>query len=101
MKSKPLALGACDLCGRPMVAGASVDAHHFVPKCEGGRERTPLHRICHRKIHSLFTERELAQTYSTPAALLAHPDIQNFVRWVSKKPPEYYDRNRTSNAKRR
>ena len=84
-----------------MHAGATVDEHHFVPKSQGGREKTALHRICHRKIHSLFTERELAQHYRTPEALLAHPDIETFVRWVRKRPPEYLDRTATSKAKRR
>ena len=84
-----------------MVAGRSVDAHHFVPKSQGGRVATPLHRICHRKIHSLFTERELARLYNTPAALLADPGIQTFVAWVARKHPEYFDRTRTAKSKKR
>ena len=84
-----------------MIAGRSVDGHHFVPKSEGGRVATLLHRICHRKIHSLFTEKELARLYSTPAALLAHPDIRTFVTWVAKKHPEYFDKTRTSKSKKR
>lgn len=94
-------LGPCPLCGRPMLAGASVDRHHFVPKSRGGRVAVPLHRICHRKIHSLFSEKKLATRYATAEALLAHPDIRAFVEWVGRKHPEYYDRNRTARAKRR
>lgn len=87
-------IGPCPLCGRPMVAGPSLDRHHWVPRSEGGREQILMHRICHRKIHSVFTERELATTYSSPEALRAHPEIARFLKWVRKKPPEYMDRHR-------
>ena len=101
MPTPPVSLGPCPLCGRPMIAGPSVDQHHFVPKSRGGRVKTPLHRICHRKLHSLFTEKELAGPYATPEALLAHPDIQTFVTWVARRPPEFYDRTATAKSKRR
>lgn len=73
-----------------MIAGPSVDRHHFLPRAEGGRVATPVHRICHRKLHALWTERELAQLYQTPDAIRAHPDIQLFVRWLHGKPPEFW-----------
>ena len=34
-----------------------------------------LHRICHRQIHALFSETELARQYNTAEALLAHPEV--------------------------
>lgn len=88
------ALGPCPLCGRPMVAGPSLDRHHWVPRSEGGREQTLLHRICHRKIHSVLDERALARDYATPESLRAHPEIARFLRWVARKPPEFMDRHR-------
>lgn len=87
-------LGPCPLCGRPMIAGPSLDRHHWVPRSEGGRTQDWMHRICHRKIHSVLSERDLAACYDTPEALRAHPDIAAFLRWVRKKPPEYMDRHR-------
>lgn len=87
-------LGPCPLCGRPMVAGPSLDRHHWVPRSEGGREQTLLHRICHRKIHSVLDERALARDYATPESLRAHPEIARFLRWVARKPPEFMDRHR-------
>ncbi|WP_404381978.1 HNH endonuclease [Caenispirillum salinarum] len=88
------AVGPCPLCGRPMVAGPSLDRHHWVPRSQGGREQTLMHRICHRKIHSVLTERDLAAAYDSPDALRTHPEIARFLKWVRKKPPEYMDRHR-------
>jgi len=85
----PAPIGDCPLCGRPMMAGPSVDAHHLVPKSEGGRATIILHRICHRRIHAEFTEKELRSRYNTPEALRSHPAIADFIRWVARKPPEF------------
>jgi hypothetical protein len=95
------ALGPCPLCGRAMVDGPSVDRHHLVPKSEGGRRTVVMHRICHRKIHSVLEERDLATTYPDPEALRAHPEIARFVRWLARKPPEFYKRTETAKARRR
>ena len=92
-------LGACPLCGRPMVAGPSVDRHHLVPKSEGGREAALMHRVCHRKIHSVLDERALATSHADLDALRAHPDIAAFIRWVRRKPATFY--KRTERARRR
>lgn len=85
----------CPLCDRPIPA-SQFDTHHLVPKSKGGRLTEGLHRICHRHIHANFTEAELAEQYSTIEALLKRPAMQKFVAWVKTKPPEYYDRSRTT-----
>ncbi len=72
-----------------MVEGPSVDLHHWIPRSRGGRESSPLHKICHRMIHRLFTERELASDFAAPEAIRAHPDMERFIAWVRKRPPEY------------
>ena len=51
----------CPLCNRP-IPDSEKDAHHLVPKSKGGRETQYLHRVCHRQIHALLTETELAKT---------------------------------------
>jgi 5-methylcytosine-specific restriction endonuclease McrA len=88
----------CPLCGRVVLAGPSADVHHWVPRSEGGRttpENTALlHRVCHRKLHATFSERELARDYAQPLALLAHPEIASFVRWVQRQPPAFVDGSR-------
>lgn len=91
---------ACPLCGRPLVPGASVDEHHLVPRSEGGVAKELVHRICHRKIHATFTEKELAREFHSWRALREHPLIKDFIAWVAGKPPEFYRRNATSARKR-
>lgn len=91
----------CPLCDRPLVPGPSVNEHHLIPKCEGGKDAHPIHRICHSKIHSIWSENELRDVYNTFEAIRADERIQKFVRWVSKKAPEYRSRNRMANDHRK
>ena len=85
----------CPLCGRP-IPPSQQDEHHLVPKSKNGKETKTLHRVCHRQIHALFTENELAKRYCSPEALLEHPQIQEFVRWVSTKPNDFCPKVRAS-----
>lgn len=85
----------CPLCGR-LIPESEKDAHHLVPKSKGGRETQYLHRVCHRQIHALLTETELARTYNHVEALLAHPGIARFVAWIKTKPDNFYERTRKS-----
>lgn len=85
----------CPLCGRPIPA-AQRDAHHLVPKSKGGRDTVDLHRICHRQIHAVLTETELARHYRSVELLLAHPDLRSFVEWVRTKPDDFFVRTRKS-----
>lgn len=94
----------CPICNREMIDGPSIDEHHLIPKTFKGRETILLHRICHQKLHSVFTEREMFQYYHTVDRLLENSEIQKFVKWVSKKDPEFYSTNRETKqrkAKRR
>ena len=84
----------CPICDRPMILGKSVDKHHLIPKTFGGKEVTLMHRVCHQKIHSLFTERELQKTYHTVDAIRSHEEIKKFIKWLKNKPPEFYSTNR-------
>jgi hypothetical protein len=70
-----------------------------VPKSQGGKQTAVLHRICHRQLHALFTEKELAQRYSTVDALLAHEAVHSFVEWVKTKPDSFYQRTRRARAR--
>ena len=94
---RPEELGACPLCGRIMFKGDSVDRHHWQPKSHGGTAAEYLHRICHRKLHSLFTGRELADDFSSPAQVRQHPEMQKFISWVRRQAPERVLRHRKPN----
>lgn len=90
----------CPLCGRELVIGPSVNEHHLVPRSHRGREKIRMHRICHNKIHSVFTEKELAHYYHTVDRLLENEEIRRFVAWLQNKNPAYYDAHRAP-ARRR
>lgn len=85
----------CPLCDRP-IPPDQQDAHHLVPRSQGGTQTALLHRICHRQVHALFSEKELAREYASAEALLAHPEMARFVGWVRTKPPGFVERVRRS-----
>lgn len=90
-------LGECPLCNRLMFKNKKVSKHHLIPKSEKGKETLYLHDVCHQKIHSVFTEKELAKKYNNVEALLSNFEIQKFVNWVKSKPVDFYDTNRDTN----
>ena len=94
-------IGLCPICDREMIEGYFVDRHHFCPKCRGGRETEWVHKICHRKIHSVLTTKELEREYNNAEMVRSHPEIKKFIIWVSNKEPKFYDKNFTHNRKRR
>ena len=83
--------GPCPLCGREMVPGAGLDRHHWVPRSAGGRDWGWVHMVCHRMVHRIFSDAELAASYSDAAALRAHPEMARFIKWVRRKPATYVD----------
>lgn len=93
-------VGICPICEREMWNGASIDRHHFTPKCRGGKASEYLHKICHRKIHSIWTEKELEKEFNDPNKICAHSEMEKFIEWVQKKEPNYYDKNDQHNRKK-
>lgn len=94
----------CPLCGRDMVLGRSVNQHHLLPKLKGGKGAGAfeVHAICHSKVHSIWSEAELARIYreceGVPekvwAVYLENEHMVTFVKWVLKKDPEFRNSNR-------
>lgn len=76
------------LCARPL--GRRVQWHHPVPKAKRGRERVPVHPICHRAIHANFSNTVLAKSGNSREALLANAAVAKFVAWVAGKPPDFH-----------
>lgn len=91
----------CPLCGRELLADKSVNEHHPVPKSRGGKGTVRIHVVCHSKIHSVFTEKELGDRYHDFAELRAHPEMAKFIGWVRKKPPGFRTRHRPHSEKGR
>jgi len=61
-----------------------------------------MHTICHSKVHSIWSEAELARMYEDCetvaervwAMYLENEHIVKFVKWISKKDPEFRNSNR-------
>ena len=84
----------CPLCQRPL-GSVNVDKHHLIPKTFGGKKETTLmHKICHRKLHSCLTEREMLNYYHTIERLLENEDIMKFVKWVQTKSIDFYQKTK-------
>ena len=92
---KPAMVIICPICDR-VIPDSQKDAHHLIPKSKGGKTTEYLHRICHKQIHALFTETELAQQYHHAQALKEHPEMKKFIQWVSSKPDAFYEKTRKS-----
>jgi hypothetical protein len=79
----------CELCNRDV---QKLGNHHLVPRKllkrmpVGAPSKSPMCVDCNKMVHALFRLKELATKYDTPAKLLAHPEIQNYVQWVRDKP---------------
>jgi hypothetical protein len=95
---KPEELSVCKLCQRP-IPPALRDAHHLIPKSRGGVITVFMHRACHKQVHALFTETELARNYPNAQALRAHPEITRFINWVQDKPSHFNPPTRRSRNK--
>jgi len=80
-----------------------VNKHHLIPKSKGGKKIPPvaMHVVCHRKIHSVFTDNELLTSYNTWESIQEHEQIASFIKWVSKKPAEYTDVHRETKSRKR
>ena len=91
----------CPICSREMIEGKSIDDHHLIPKTFKGKEIIALHKICHRKLHSVFDEREMLKYYNTVERLLENKEIQKFVKWVAKKDPEFYSGSKETTVRKK
>ena len=78
----------CWLCSRPL--GRRVEYHHPVPKSRGGRERVAIHPICHRTLHRVFSNVELALFGKNVATIRADPRMGRFLAWIAGKDPDFH-----------
>ncbi len=92
----------CALCQR---CGVPLTRHHLIPRAVHGRRAIRrattaaqrqavlwVCRPCHKQIHALIPEMELARRYASREALLAHPELARFVAWIRERPPGYVPR---------
>lgn len=89
----------CCICGREH--GGIMQDHHLRPKRYGARTKevhnpdniVRIHKVCHQKIHATFSEGDLYNFYSTPFLITHHAEMVKFIKWVQKKPVDFYDKN--------
>ena len=86
----------CPICDRALGEEATISKHHLIPKSKGGRysETILIHNICHQKIHSVFSTRELQEKYHTVEKIRNHEQMQKFIKWLSKKDVNFYQKNK-------
>lgn len=92
----------CPICNRPL-GTENISKHHLVPKSKGGTfgATIMIHNICHQKIHSVFTEKQLKEEYHTVEKLVAHEEMAKFIKWVAKKDIAFYQRNKRMRKKKK
>ena len=100
MLGKPPRPQHCQLCQRQT---PHLTVHHLFPK---SRHRdTKLVKLhckqrlrlavewlcyaCHKHLHRMINERDLAYHYCSLEKLQAHPDIDEFVQWLRTKPDDF------------
>lgn len=85
---EPIKIIVCPICERA-IPDSQLDKHHLIPKVKGGKETEFMHRMCHRQIHSIFSESELARKFNTVEKLLENEDMKTFVTWIKTKPDDF------------
>ncbi len=81
----------CELCERMM---EQLTAHHLTPRQKTKRKKVapgPTIQICsacHRQLHALFNNSQLAKELNSIDKLKSYPDMANFLTWVKKQDPD-------------
>ena len=78
----------CSLCER-LVPPDLITLHHLKPRERGGKaeHRTPLCRPCHKQLHAVFSNADLARSLDSIERLRAEPLLQPFLKWIRKQKP--------------
>jgi len=66
----------------------------MIPRSKGGRETVEHHRVCHSKIHSVLSIKQLNSELCSIDDLNEHDEIRKFINWLDGKPPQFYKRTR-------
>jgi hypothetical protein len=87
------------LCQRH-VPVSLITQHHLKPREKGGaaEHRTPLCRPCHKQLHALFSNDDLARLYDSIEALRHAPILQPFLKWIRKQKPDRVFLTRLANT---
>ena len=62
------------------------EKHHLIPKCRKGKEKIMVCKVCGDQLHQIFTIKELEHQYNSICNILLNKKIQNWIKWINKKP---------------
>lgn len=80
----------CELCCREM---DKLTVHHLIPRQYSKRKKLDIGptinicSACHKQIHALFDNKQLAKELNTLAKLQQEPKIKKFLSWIKKQDP--------------
>ena len=60
--------------------------HHIVPKSKKGKDIVLICDSCHKQIHSIFTNDELAKQFFTIEKLKQNENVQKWIKWRKTHP---------------
>ena len=91
----------CPICKRDTLPEYQEE-HHLVPRAvrkrkkyaklpelKKGQDTITVCCSCGDQLHKLFTEKELADDFRTIVAIIANEEVQNWVKWIQKKPNDF------------
>jgi hypothetical protein len=89
----------CELCGRD-VPRSLITMHHLTPREKGGKadDKAPLCKPCHKQLHAMFGNTQLAKELASIDALQRVESLQPFLKWIRKQKPDRNFRTITSSS---
>ncbi|MGG3805465.1 HNH endonuclease [Metabacillus fastidiosus] len=93
-------MDVCELCEREPV---ETTIHHLLPKEMGGTfgPTANLCIPCHKQIHALYTNKEIAIRLTTIQELKEDEQLSRFLKWIRKQPPTKLMKIKKSNDRKR
>lgn len=89
----------CEFCGRNNV---ETTLHHLLPKEKGGAYGATANLCvpCHKRIHALYTNDEIAIHLTTLSDLRHDEKLSRFIKWIRKQPATKIMKIRKSNDRK-
>jgi 5-methylcytosine-specific restriction enzyme A len=99
-KSGGNGMGTCELCERSEV---ETTVHHLLPKEMGGTfgPTANLCIPCHKQIHALYTNAEIAARLTTIPELKKDDQLSRYLKWIRKQPSTKLMKIKKSNERKR
>ena len=90
----------CQLCDRHV---SEITEHHLIPKERGGKTYDTAHlcKVCHKQVHALYTNRELAARLFSIARLKDDEKIKRYLNFIKKHPGDAHITIKKSKAVRK